>query len=93
MQKVKHNGFDPELSELKGSDVKNNLDPSRATMVVFTDIMYTIASVLWCSIYHCTSFEKDEFENFSILIFDASFITDLSIIPKGYNISIQCKCP
>ena len=27
--------------------------------------------------YHCTSFEKNEFENFSILIFDALFITDL----------------
>ena len=29
------------------------------------------------SIYHCTSFEKNVFENFSILIFDASFNTDL----------------
>ena len=25
----------------KGSDVKNNLDPGQATMVVFPDIMYT----------------------------------------------------
>ena len=36
-----------------------------------------VASVLQCSIYHCTSFEKNAFENFSILIFDALFITDL----------------
>ena len=36
MQKVKYNGFDP-----KGSDVKNNLDPGRATMVVFPDTMFT----------------------------------------------------
>ena len=34
MQKVKYNGFDPELSEPKSSDVKNNLDPGLATMVV-----------------------------------------------------------
>ena len=39
MQKVKYNGFDPELSEPKelpilSSDVKNNLDPGRATMAV-----------------------------------------------------------
>ena len=39
MQKVKYNGFDPELSE--PFDVKNNLDPGRATMVVFPDTMYT----------------------------------------------------
>ena len=26
---------------VKGSDVKNNLDPGRATMVVFPDTMYT----------------------------------------------------
>ena len=26
---------------LKGSDVKNNLDPGRATMVVFPDTMFT----------------------------------------------------
>ena len=38
MQKVKYNGFGPKLS---GSDVKNNLDPGRATMVVFPDTMYT----------------------------------------------------
>ena len=38
MQKVEYNGFDPELSE---PDVKNNLDPGRATMVVFPDTMYT----------------------------------------------------
>ena len=36
MQKVKYNGFDPKLS-----DVKNNLDAGRPTMVVFPDIMYT----------------------------------------------------
>ena len=28
-------------------------------------------------------FEKNEFENFSMLIFDALFITDLRIIPEG----------
>ena len=38
MQKVKYNGFDPKLSE---PEVKNNLDPGQATMVVFTDTMYT----------------------------------------------------
>ena len=36
---------------------------------------FTDSSSLQC--YHCTSFEKNEFENFSILIFDALFITDL----------------
>ena len=36
MQKVKYNGFDP-----KSSEVKNNLDPGQATMVVFSDTMYT----------------------------------------------------
>ena len=38
MQKVKYNGFDPEMSE----PGKNNLDPSQATLVVFPDTMYTI---------------------------------------------------
>ena len=52
-----------------------------------------LASVLKCSIYHCTSFEKNKFEKFSILNFDASFITDLWIIPAGLNIYIQCKWP
>ena len=45
-----------------------------------------VASVLYCSIYHCTNFEKNELKYFSILISYASFITDLRIIPEGQNI-------
>ena len=48
-----------------------------------------VASVLYCSIYHCTTFEKNEIEQFDILIFDVSFIRDLRIIPEGENMSIQ----
>ena len=50
-----------------------------------------VASVLYCSIYHCTSFEKNEIEKFGILIFDDLFIRDFRIIPEGENMSIQCK--
>ena len=53
--------------------------------------MHTVASVLYCSIYHCTSFEKNEIEKFGILIFDDLFIRDFRIIPEGENMSIQCK--
>ena len=51
----------------------------------------TVASVLYCSIYHCTTFEKNEIEKFGILIFDFSFTRDLRITPVGENMSIQCK--
>ena len=50
-----------------------------------------VASVLYCSIYHCTSFEKNEIEKFGILIFDDLFIRDFRIIPEGENMSIQCR--
>ena len=52
---------------------------------------YSVASVLYCSIYHCTSFEKNEIEKFGILFFDYLFIRDFRIIPEGENMSIQCK--
>ena len=48
-----------------------------------------VASVLYCSIYHCTTFEKNEIEKFGNLIFDVLFIRDLRIIPEGENMSIQ----
>ena len=35
MQKVKYNGFNLKLSDPKGSEVTNNLDPGQATMGVF----------------------------------------------------------
>ena len=54
-------------------------------------VAYIVASVLYCSIYHCTSFEKNEIEKFGILIFDDLFIRDFRIIPEGENMSIQCK--
>ena len=43
VQKVKYNEFDQKLSETnpKSSEVKNNLDPGQATMVVYPDTMYT----------------------------------------------------
>ena len=50
-----------------------------------------VASVLYCSIYHCTSFEKNEIEKSGILIFDDLFIRDIRIIPEGENMSIQFK--
>ena len=51
--------------------------------------MQIVASVLYFSIYHCTTFEKNEIEKFGILIFDVLFIRDLRIIPEGENMSIQ----
>ena len=48
-----------------------------------------VASVLYCSIYHCTTFEKNEIEKFGIIIFEVLFIRDLRIIPEGENMSIQ----
>ena len=66
----------------------------QATLLSFIYIIYSIqivASVLYCSIYHCTSFEKNEIEKFGILIFDDLFIRDLRIIPEGENMSLQCK--
>ena len=48
-----------------------------------------VASVLYCSMYHCTTFEKNEIEKFGILNFDVLFIRDLRIIPEGENMSIQ----
>ena len=50
-----------------------------------------VASVLECSIYHCTRFEKNEFEIFGILILDLFFIRDLRSIPVDENIPIQIK--
>ena len=47
-----------------------------------------VASVLYCSIYHCTTFEKNEIENIGMLIFDVLFIRDLRIIPEGKYMSI-----
>ena len=41
------------------------VDKSSCPIIVYC---YIVASVLLCSIYLCTSFEKNEFENFSILI-------------------------
>ena len=53
-----------------------------------TPFIFDISS-LQC--YSCTSFEKNEFENFSILIFYASLVADLSIIPEGkiYTYSVN----
>ena len=51
--------------------------------------IHLVASVLYCSIYHCTTFEKNEIEKFGILIFYVLFIRDLRIIPEGENMSIQ----
>ena len=50
--------------------------------------IHFVASVLYCSIYHCTSFEKNESEKFGILIFDDLFIRYLRIIPEGENMPI-----
>ena len=50
---------------------------------------HIVASVLYCSIYHCTTFEKNEIEKFGIIIFEVLFIRDLRIIPEGENMSIQ----
>ena len=50
-----------------------------------------VASVLKCSIYHCTNFEKNEIEKFGMHIFNVLFIRDLRIIPEGKIMSIQCK--
>ena len=50
-----------------------------------------VASVLYCSTYHCISFEKNEIEKFGFLIFDDLFIRDIRIIPEDENMSIQCK--
>ena len=36
--------------------------------VMFTEDQVVVASVLYCSINHCTSFEKNEIEEFRILI-------------------------
>ena len=55
----------------------------------FDQQRHFVASVLYCSIYHCTTFEKNEIEKFGILIFDVLFIRDLRIIPEGENMSIQ----
>ena len=55
------------------------------------DVWHIVASVLYCSIYHCTSFEKNEIEKFGILIFDDLFIRDFRIIPEGENMSIRYK--
>ena len=41
MQKVKYHGFDLKLSDPKGSEVTNHLDPDQASMAVFSDTMYT----------------------------------------------------
>ena len=54
-------------------------------------IAHCVASVLYCSIYHCTSFEKNEIEKFGIFIFDDLLIRDFRIIPEDENMSIQCK--
>ena len=40
-------------------------------------------SAIVLSMYHCTTFEKNEIEKFCILIFDVLFIRDLRIIPEG----------
>ena len=42
-------------------------------------------------LYHCTSFEENEFESFAIFILDVSFIRDLRISPELENMSIHCK--
>ena len=49
----------------------------------------TVASVLYCSIYHCTSIEKNEIVEYGIIIFDVLFIRDIRIIPEGENMSTQ----
>ena len=52
-----------------------------------------VASVLECSIYHFTSFEKNEFENFGILIFDMFFVRDIKSTSGDEMIPIQLKLP
>ena len=51
--------------------------------IFFCEKYHFVASVLYCSIYHCTTFEENEIEKFGILIFDVLFIRDLRIIPEG----------
>ena len=54
-------------------------------------ILHFIASVLECSIYLCTSFEKNEFENFGILIFYMFFVRDIKSISEDEIIPIQIR--
>ena len=69
----------------------DNIQKLGIVLILNSRIAYIVVSVLYCSIYHCTSFEKNEIEKFGILIFDDLFIRDLRIIPEGENMSIQCK--
>ena len=41
MQEVKYNGLTQSCQNPKGSEVSNNLDPDQASMVIFTDTVYT----------------------------------------------------
>ena len=64
------------LTYLVGSGLMSVLVPSWFNKT-------SVASVLYCSIYHCTSFKKNEIEKFGILICDDLFIRDFRIIPEG----------
>ena len=46
-------------------------------------VLIIVASVLYCSIYHCTCFEENEIEKIGILNFDDLFIRDFRIISEG----------
>ena len=58
---------------IKQNDLLFSLDTTPQSSLQCYSVRSTIVQVL----------RKNEFENFSILIFDALFITDLWIIPEG----------
>ena len=79
--------FEGMVNQIYPPELQLNKSNTSDTEAPFLNI-HLVASVLLCSMYLCTTFEKNEIEKFGIVMFYVLFIRDLKIIPEGGNMSI-----